>query len=367
MSDEFCKIVLGDIKDIEQAIYKQALERLDMLAKPPGSLGKLEEISARLCAIAKNLTPNIDKRCVIIVAADNGVVAEGVSSAPQEVTAIQTINILNGVTGVCVFCKQFNADLMVADIGIQSDISHQDLIQCKIRKSTGNIAKETAMTKSEAVDAFNAGFRLAKKANEMGYRLIGVGEMGIGNTTTSSAVLAALLGLNEEEVSTVTGRGAGLANEAYEHKVNVIKKALLLHKPIQNDPLDILHKVGGLDLVAMTGIYVGCAYYGLPVVIDGFISAVAALCAVRLNPLVKQYMFASHHSYERGYTLAMKELGLSPCLNLDMRLGEGSGCPLMFGIMDAALCALKNMATFGEAKIDDDYLQNIREIGDTAF
>lgn len=367
MSSEVCELILSAIKDVDHEVYREALKRLDLLAKPPGSLGKLEEIVARLCAITKSLSPTIGKRCVIVVAADNGVVAEGVSSAPQEVTAIQTMNILNGVTGVGVLAKQFNADVFVADVGIKSDIIHPHLLNYKIRKSTGNITKETAMTRSEAVGAFNSGFRLAKKTSEMGYQIIGVGEMGIGNTTTSSAILAALLGLSGDECSSVTGRGAGLADEAYVHKLEVIQTALLLHKPDKNDPIGILHKVGGLDIAAMAGIYAGCAYYGLPVVIDGFISAVAALCAVRLNPLIIGYMFASHHSYERGYALAMNELGLSPCLSLDMRLGEGSGCPLMFSVMDAALAALKNMATFAEAKIGEDYLENIRDLGDTAF
>lgn len=367
MSDEVCKLVLDAIKQPDRTVYQKAAARLDMLAKPPGSLGKLEEIAARLCAITKSLSPSIEKRCIIILAADNGVAEEGVSSAPQEVTAIQTMNILNGVTGVGVLAKQFSSDLMVADIGINSDVSHPLLIQNKIRKSTGNIIKEQAMTREEAVDAFNAGFRLAKSAMEKGYQVIGVGEMGIGNTTTSSAVLCALLGLEDEDVSTVVGRGAGLDDAAYQNKIKVIKAALKLHKPNGNDPIDVLCKVGGLDLAAMTGVYTGLAYYGLPVVIDGFISVVAALCAIRLNPLAKEYMFASHHSFERGYTLAVNEIGLSPCLSLDMRLGEGSGCPVMFGIMDSALAVLKNMATFGEAKISDGYLENIREIGEKAF
>lgn len=367
MKPTICSLVLDSIKQTDGDLYQKAMARLDMLAKPPGSLGKLEEIAARLCGIRKSLSPNIEKKCVIILAADNGVVEEGVSSAPQEVTAIQTMNILNGVTGVGVLAKQFNADLMVADIGVNSDISHPQLILNKIRKSTENITKEQAMTREEAISAFNAGFSLAKSAMKKGYQVIGVGEMGIGNTTTSSAVLAALLGLDFNEIAQVVGRGAGLADAAFEHKISVIQSALELHKPDKNDPIDILHKVGGLDITAMTGVYVGSAYYGLPVVIDGLISAVAALCAKRLNPLTKEYMFASHHSFECGYTHAINELGLAPCLSLDMRLGEGSGCPVMFGIMDAALAVLKNMATFSEAKIDDDYLDNIRKIGDNAF
>lgn len=344
-----------------------ARARLDMLAKPLGSLGKLEDIAARLCAITRSQRPAIDKRCVIVVAADNGVVDEGVSCAAQCVTAIHTINIVNGVTGVGVLAKQFNTDLMVADVGVNAMMSHPRLIGMKVRRSTGNIAIEPAMTRAEAQAAIGAGIQLAERARAEGYQAIGVGEMGIGNTTTSSAVLAALLGLHDIDIPAVVGRGAGLDDVGYEKKVKVVRSALALHMPNGLDPVDVLHKVGGLDIAAMTGVYIGAAHLGLPAVIDGFISAVAALCAARLNPLIRHYMFASHSSLERGYALAIGELGLSPCLALDMRLGEGSGCPLMFGIMDAAVAVLKNMATFAEARIGDDYLESIREIGDTAF
>jgi nicotinate-nucleotide--dimethylbenzimidazole phosphoribosyltransferase len=229
----------------------------------------------------------------------------------------------------------------------------------KIRKSTGNIAKEPAMTKEEACKAIDAGVELVGMAKNKGYQAFGTGEMGIGNTTSSSAVLAALLGLSGAEVDSVVGRGAGLSDIDYENKKRVIKDALRLHSPNQNDPVDILQKVGGLDLAALTGAYIGAAHYGLPVVIDGFISVVAALCAAGLDPAVKEYMFASHSSYERGYQSALDALGLSSCLDLEMRLGEGSGCPLMFCVMDGALEILKNMATFDEAMIDNLYVSQM--------
>ncbi len=353
--------VLKKIPDVNQAAYKQAVAHLDNLAKPPGSLGKLEEIAARLAAIG-GMSVSIDKRCVVVLAADNGVVAEGVASAPQSVTAVQTLNILKGITGVGVIAKNFNADLLVADVGSNADISHPLLFNRKIRKSTGNILLEVAMTKSEVVSAIETGIELALMAKDKGYNILGVGEMGIGNTTTSSAVLCALLGLKGDEVSKTVGVGAGLSPEGYDKKVKVIQRALSNHSPSKDDPIDILSKVGGLDLAAMTGVFIGGAYLGLPVVIDGFISSVAALCAVRLNPKVKEFIFASHCSEERGYTLAVKELGLSPCLDLNMRLGEGSGCPLMFGVMDAALSVLKNMATFQEAMIDSEYLETIKDM-----
>ena len=353
---------LQNIHQPDAEAYGKAMSWLDALAKPPGSLGKLEEIAARLCAISGSLTPCIDKRCIIVAAADNGVVAEGVSAAPQAVTAIQTINIINGVTGVGVLAKQFNTDIFVADVGVNAEISHERLIDKKIRKGTGNIVKETAMTKTEVITAVQTGADLARMAYERGYRAIGAGEMGIGNTTSSSAVLAALLDVSGDGVQALIGRGAGLDDDAYMRKTEAVKTALDLHKPDKDDPLDILRTVGGLDLAAMTGVYIGAAYYRLPAVIDGFISVVAALCAARLNPNIREYMFASHASFERGYAAAVKALGLSPCLDLDMRLGEGSGCPLMFGIMDGALAVFKNMATLAGASISQDYIDQIGKI-----
>ena len=354
--------VIKNITNLDRVVMEQAASHLNQLAKPPGSLGKLEEIALKLCGITASLRPSIDKRCVIVVAADNGVVAEGVSSAPQEVTAVQTLNMLKGVTGINVIANQFSTDLFIVDVGVNADISHPHLIARKIRKSTGNIAKEAAFSLDEAKRAIEVGIDLVRDARDSGYQLIGTGEMGIGNTTTSSAVLAALLDLKGDNMQQVVGKGAGLTEDAFVKKVNVVNTALRLHQPDANDVLGILHQVGGLDLAAMTGVYLGAAYYQLPVVIDGFISIVAALCAARLNPKAKDYMFASHHSFERGYTVAIKALGLKAALHLDMRLGEGSGCPLMFGIMDAAVAVMKDMATFEAAQISTDYVGKVDEI-----
>ncbi len=365
MEQDF-KAVLQEIKATDKAIFEQAIARLNTLAKPPGSLGRLEEIAAKLCAITGSPTPNIDKRCVLVLAADNGVAAENISSAPQSVTATHTINIVKGITGVGVLAKTFHADVFVADVGVAADLNHPRLLNKKIRKSTGNIAKEPAMTKAEAEQALMTGIEMAVDAKKLGYQLIGVGEMGIGNTTTSSAVLSALLSLSPEEVGNTVGKGAGLSDAAYARKVQVIQSALALRKPDKNDPVDVLQKVGGLDLAAMAGVFIGAAWVGLPVVIDGFASIVAALCAVGCCPGVKDYLFASHHSFERGYALALSALGLSASLSLDMRLGEGSGCPLMFGLMDGAVSVLRNMATFDEAQIDTAYMENINQI-DGAF
>ncbi len=351
--------VLQEIVPAAADYHKVATQRLDALVKPPQSLGHLETIAARLMAIQQQPVISVDKRCVIVLAADNGVVAEGVSSAPQTVTALQTINILNGLAGVSVLARQFSSDLMVVDVGVASDLVHPNLIQRKIRASTGNIAREPALTRDEVIKALETGLDLVREARDQGYKVLGVGEMGIGNTTTSSAVLAGLLGLGPGQVELLVGRGAGLSDADFCHKVSVIEQALQLHQPDQNDVLDVLAKVGGLDLATMTGVYLGAAASRLPVVMDGFISVVAALCAVRLAPSVRDYLFASHQSYERGYAVAIRELNLPTPLQLDMRLGEGSGCPLLFALMDAAAAIYHNMGTFSSGGIDLAYTEEI--------
>lgn len=351
---------LQNINKANEEMYIKAKKHIDFLAKPLGSLGELEEISAKLCSIYNSMDIDIDKRAIIVLASDNGIFEEGVASTPQEITAIQTINILEGKTGVAVIGKKFNTDIIVCDVGIKCDISHPKLINKKIRKSTNNFAKKEAMSREEAIKAINIGIELVNKAKKDGYKIIGTGEMGIGNTTTSSAVLASILGLNQNEIEKVVGVGAGLTKEAYNKKVELIKNAIKKHKPNKNDVIDIIQKVGGFDIASMIGVYIGCAYNKIPVVVDGFIAIVSALCATKLNDNIKHYMFLSHNSMEKGYILAKNELGLSSYLDLKMRLGEGSGCPIMFSIIDASIAMFKNMATFDEAKIDTEYLKNLK-------
>lgn len=345
----------------EESRLLLARKHLDTLAHPPYSLGKLEDIAARLYAISdypiRERKLLLQNRRVIVMAADNGVFAEGVAATPQRVTADQTINMLEGKTGVAVLAAQYGADLQVIDVGVNAELHHPKLIDRKIRRSTSNLARERAMTREEALQAVGVGVEAARTAKAEGYNVIGVGEMGIANTTTASAVLACLCG---QAATEVTGRGAGLTDEAYQKKINVIADAIDLHKPNKNDPIDVLSCVGGFDIAAMTGVYLGAAAEKLPIVIDGFISVVAALCAARLSSTAVCYMFASHVSFERGYHVAIKELSLSPCLNMDMRLGEGSGCPLMFSLMDGALAIFNNMATFEQAAIDTHYLEPIK-------
>ena len=345
------------IAPADNAAMEKALQRQAELAKPPGSLGKLEDYSIRLAGITGKVKNEIEKCRVIVLAADNGVTAEGVSSAPTSVTLSQVINMTRHITGMSSLAFYFGNEVVVADLGIDTDRKISGVLDRKIRRSTGNIAKERAMTRQQVLDAIAVGLDLAADAAKDGVNAVGVGEMGIGNTTTSSAVLSALTGATPESV---TGRGGGLTDQAFAVKKQVITQALALHHPDREDVVDVLSAVGGLDLAAMTGVFLGCALQHIPAVVDGFISIVAALCACRLNPNVKDYLFLSHASYEIGYRLAAEELGLEPCLLLDMRLGEGSGCPIAFQILKAACAVMNGMGTFAEAAIQDDYLEPIR-------
>ena len=363
MSIEKVREYAAGIKELDLRAQEKAQERLDSLVKPPGSLGQLEEIAIRLAGISGEVFYDAGKRCVIIMCADNGVVEEGVAAAPQAVTAAQTLNFAKGLTGVSVLAKRFGADLIVTDVGVNADLDHPFIQNKKIRKGTGNIAKGEAMTYDEAAQAILIGIEAAIDAVRHGYKLIGAGEMGIGNTTTSAAVLCALAGV---PVAQATGKGAGLKDEAYNRKIEVIQTALAHNKPNPADPVDVLAKVGGFDLAAMAGVYIGAAFCRVPVVVDGFISMVAALAALRLAPLAKAYMFASHASFEQGFCYAAEAAGLTPCLQLQMRLGEGSGCPLMFAVIDAACAVLREMGTFAQADLGDEYLDEIKAGADFA-
>ena len=350
--------VISGITELDKNIINEAKKRVDSLAKPLGSLGKLEDIALKLAGITGKVKNKIKKKCIIIMAADNGVVEEGVASAPQSVTLAQTINFSRGITGVAALSKENNTDLMVVDIGVNTNKKILGAIDRKIRRGTSNIINGPAMSYDEAIRAINIGIEMAKKAYENGYDILGIGEMGIGNTTTSSSVLVSLTGCEIEEA---VGKGAGITKEAFEKKKWVVSKAIKINSPNKNDIIDVLSNVGGFDIAGMTGVFLGSAYYKIPVVIDGFISAVAALSAIKLNPLVKEYLIASHYSKEIGYKIAMKEIGLEPMLNLDMRLGEGSGCPIAFSIVEFSCAMMNNMATFDEAGINDDYLDDVRE------
>ena len=347
--------LLASVAPPDAAAMSAAEKRQAQLAKPPGSLGRLEALSVQLAGITGRVRNEIREKHLLVFAADNGVVAEGVSSAPQSVTLQQTVNLTRARTGASVLCRHFDCGITVCDVGVNADIAEPAVLNRKIAYGTGNIARGPAMTREQALTAIFTGAELAQATAA---DVLGVGEMGIGNTTTSSAVLAALL---DAGVETVTGRGGGVTDDGFRRKKDAIRRALAVNRPDKNDVVDVLAKVGGFDLAAMCGAFLGAAASRRPVVVDGFISAVAALCAVRLCPNVRAYLIPSHASYEIGYRLAMEAMGLQPMLLLEMRLGEGSGCPLAFEVLSAACAVMNDMATFDQAGIDDGYLDEIRQ------
>lgn len=345
--------IIKNIKPSNKEFYKEAKNKLDLLIKPIGSLGELENIACKLCGIQETLEPSVNKKVVVVMAADNGVCIEGVSSAPQRVTSVQTINFLKGITGISVIAKANNTDIKVIDIGILEDINYNGLDIRKVNKGTKNIAVEPAMTMNECLEAINIGFNTVKELKDKGYDLIGTGEMGIGNTTTTTALLIALTGCCLEDA---VDKGAGLMDKQFDHKKYIIEKVINLHKNNCINPIETLRRVGGFDIAGIVGLYLGAAYYKMPIVIDGFISIVSALCAYKINKNVLDYMFPSHMSCEKGYKIALKELNLNPILNLNMRLGEGSGCPLAFNIIETSSKIINEMGTFEEGNVDiSDY------------
>ena len=347
--------IIASIEPLDEAAMAKARERQAQLAKPPGSLGRLEDLSVQLAGITGSVHNKIEKKHLLVFAADNGVVAEGVSSAPQSVTLMQTINLTRAKTGASTLCKHFGCGITVCDVGVNADIREPKVLNRKIAYGTQNIVNGPAMSREQAMQAIMTGIELARNTDA---DVIGIGEMGIGNTTTSSAVLSVLL---DADVDAVTGRGGGITDDSFLKKKQVIKDAIAINNPDKNDVVDVLAKVGGFDIAAMCGAFLGCAATRRPVVIDGFISAVAALCAYKLCPNSVQYFVPSHASYEIGYRLAMDAMHLQPLFLLGMRLGEGSGCPLAFEILDAACAIINDMATFDQAGIDDGYLDEIRE------
>ena len=347
--------ITNAILPLDAAAMAAARERQAQLAKPPGSLGRLEDLSVQLAGITGKIHNQIEKKHLLVFAADNGVVAEGVTSAPQSVTLMQTVNLTRHKTGASTLCRHFGCEITVCDVGVNAEIQEPKVLNRKIAYGTQNIAHGPAMKREQALQAIATGFELAQATNA---DVIGIGEMGIGNTTTSAAVLSVLL---DADVEAVTGRGGGITDESFQKKKQVIKTAIAINHPDKNDVIAVLSKVGGFDLAAMCGAFLGCAAKRCPVVIDGFISAVAALCAYKLCPLAVQYFIPSHASYEIGYKLAMDVMGLQPIFLLGMRLGEGSGCPLAFEVLRAACAIINDMATFDQAGINDDYLSEIRQ------
>ena len=350
------KALIQQVTALDKVAMQEMETYLFSLAKPPGSLGKLEQYNIQLAGIYGSCDYQLDKRIILIFCSDNGVVVENVSSAPQSITLMQTLNFTKKLSGVGVLSKVGEADNRIIDIGINAEVNHPQIINAKVRKSTENIAQRDALTRKEVIQAILIGANQAKIVIEEGYQMLGIGEMGIGNTTTSSAVLAKLTGLSVLEVS---GKGGGLAKGGYEHKCAIIQKAIDRTQG-KMDVIDILGSVGGLDLCGMCGAYLQGAALHKVMVVDGFISAVAALCATRLAPYVKEYLIPSHSSYEVGYQRVMDELQLEPPLNLGMRLGEGSGCPIAFKLLDFAK-AILTMAKLKDIS-EDPYYKGFTEL-----
>ncbi|MEK6265171.1 MAG: nicotinate-nucleotide--dimethylbenzimidazole phosphoribosyltransferase [Clostridium sp.] len=351
------KETIDSIKPLYSKRVLEALERIDNLTKPIGSLGELEEIAAKITGITGKTNNSINKKNIIIMCADNGVTEEGVSACPQNITATVTNNFTKHITGVCKLAKHANSEITVVDVGVNADFDNKTIINKKIAYGTKNMAIGPAMTKNEAIRAIEVGIETVNGLVSSGYDLLGTGEMGIGNTTTSAAVLSVLSGINSD---LVVGKGSGLTQTQYENKKSVVRRSIQVNVPDKNDIIDVLAKVGGFDIAALCGCFLAAASLRVPIVIDGFISSAAALCACRINPLSKDYMFPSHLSAETGAIYMMKELNLTPMLNLNMRLGEGSGCALAFNVIEAALYTINNMATFQEAEIIKDCYVDIR-------
>jgi len=344
--------VLQGIQPIDQALALQAQERLDHLTKPKGSLGRLEELARRVVAITGNLRPKIEKKQILLFAADHGVVEEGVTLYPQEVTAQMVFNFLKGGAAINVLARQAGAEVEVFDLGVAFEFPElPGLKQAKLAHGTSNMAKGPAMSRDLAVSALEAGIEAAEAAIAQGADLLATGDMGIGNTTASSAILAAFSGL---PVAEVTGRGTGIPDGIWERKVKVIEQALRVNSPDPNDPLDVLSKVGGLEIAGIAGAALGGAFHRVPVILDGFISGAGGLVATRLQPLVGEYLFASHLSQEPGHRELLRLMNQRPLLDLDLRLGEGTGAALAMALVEAGVRILTEMATFEEAGVSQE-------------
>lgn len=348
--DETLKCELRKIEPLNLQAQEKAQKRWDSIAKPLGGLGLLEKLIVQIAGIQGSSEVKLADKCVVVFCADNGVVEEGVTQTSQEVTAVVAENMTKGITSVCNMARIAGADVIPVDMGVARDITGEGLLYHKIAYGTNNMTKSPAMTESQALDGIGYGIELAGKLKEKGYNIFATGEMGIGNTTTSSALVSVLLDL---PVELVTGRGAGLSQEGLERKKKAIQKAIELHKPNPERPLEVLSKVGGFDLAGMVGLYLGGAIHHTPIIVDGFISAAAALVAVKLCPTVREYLIASHISKEPAGKILLDSLGLQPPLDCGMCLGEGTGAVTVFPLLDMALSVYSNMSTFSDIEIEE--------------
>ena len=343
--------ILADIKPLDKEAMAEALKRQDDLTKPQGSLGQLESLSVQIAGIKGNPRPRFIHKVIFTLAGDHGVTKEGVSAYPSEVTPQMVYNFLRGGAAINVLARYVGARVVIADLGVASILErHPDLKDRKVAMGTRNMAKGPAMNREEAIRSIEAGMELVEAELSKGVDILGTGDMGIGNTTASSAITAVLTGA---DAAAVTGRGTGVDDKGWERKVKVIQKALELNRPDPKDAIDVLSKVGGFEIGGIAGVVLAGARYRIPVVLDGFISGAAALIAASLSPQVKPFLIASHQSVEEGHRIILDHLGLKPLLNLGLRLGEGTGAALGISLVEASLKILDEMATFSEAGVSE--------------
>ncbi len=345
-----------EIVPLDEESMAAARARQDQLTKPLGSLGRLEDVSVHLAGIFGEATPRIRRKTVILAAGDHGVVAEGVSAYPQDVTPAMVMNFLGGGAAINVLTKHAGAEILVLDAGVAADLpSHSSLRSVKIGRGTGNIAVGPAMTRDQAIQCLETGIETSRELISEGSDLLACGDMGIGNTTPSSAITSVITGAG---TNVTTGRGTGLDDTGLAHKTSVVQRAIDINRPDPKDGLDVLMKVGGFEIGVLAGVFLGAAAGHRPVVIDGFISGAAALIAHTMAPEARHRFIASHQSVEPGHRIALGSMGLTPLLDLGMRLGEGTGATLAMHVIEAAAKCLSNMATFAEAgvsnKTEDD-------------
>lgn len=338
------------IRPLDKKAMRAAKEHWDHIGKPIEGLGLLEDIVIKIAGMQGTEQVDIGKKAVVVMCSDNGVVEEGVTQTEQEVTAIVTENFGKGIASVNVMAKGSGAYVFPVDIGVARDINQEGVLNKKVAYGTQNMAKGPAMTKEQAVRAIQTGFELVQVLKEEGFQMIGTGEMGIGNTTTSSAVISVLL---DEPVEKVTGRGAGLSDEGMKRKMEVIKKAIALNNPQKEDPIDVICKIGGFDIAGLTGVFLGGAICQMPIVIDGVISLAAALLAKAIDPNAVSYMVPSHMGKEPASQLSMKELGLEPVIHGNLALGEGTGAVLLFPMLDLVMRVYNQNKTFEDIQVEE--------------
>jgi len=344
------------IPPLDREAMRRAQEKIDQQSKPLGSLGRLEEYAVRLAGIRRAVGGSLNPKTVLVFAADNGVYAQEITSVPKVVTAVQAAAIADGLAGVSVLARQAGAQVCVYNVGVEVEVPSLKVKNRIVMQGTEDITQGPAMTAEQCLAAMKAGAAAVEEHRESG--VIGIGEMGICNTTTAAAVACALLGLPAQDM---TGRGAGITDAQMEKKIAAVQRALEVNRPDPSDVAGVIAGVGGLDIAAMTGAFLACGKRRIPAVIDGFISASAALCAVRLAPDVAPYLFASHQSSEPGYKLVMEALGMKPAFDLSMRLGEGSGCPLLFYLLDAAQKLVDEMGSFEDTSVDASEFVDLRD------